>query len=117
MRISDWSSDVCSSDLWGDGNESSGARVKRRRRGGARPHWPRGQELAAEPLLQKPTHLTASAPCGSGFCRELFRDPPSKLSPHAPPATRGWCRVLPSARGWRRKVGRGSGRERVCEYV
>src|SRR3546814_15057111 len=109
MRISDWSPDVCSSDLssrerhWGDGKESSGARVKRRRRGGARPHWPRGQELAAEPLLKKPTHPAASAPCGSGLCREFFRDTPSQRSPNAPPATRGWCQDLKMGQGWWRK--------------
>src|SRR3546814_14352999 len=49
MRISDWSSDVCSSDLYGDSYGSDAVRVFCQTNPGQPPVAPGGMEMAAAP--------------------------------------------------------------------
>src|SRR3546814_14556709 len=89
MRISDWSSDVCSSDLVGADH------ARHRADNGTDPDWPR--RPAPEPAAQ-------------AGARALVRR--RRMGPAAR------CRKRAAWRGQRSgELGRASCRERVCQYV
>src|SRR3546814_18806320 len=97
MRISDWSSDVCSSDLaaHGDGARRRDHRARRSARRAAPPRHreaDRIQELSAGAALFRPARLLLAARHGAQLCprdREIAR--PRGAGPRAisaPPASR-----------------------------
>src|SRR3546814_943860 len=67
MRISDWSSDVCSSDLLGEGGARGAGVTKRGACGAAR--QPRGRRLARQATA---VQCEADRSCRSS-CRQVFR--------------------------------------------
>src|SRR3546814_13725839 len=107
MRISDWSSDVCSSDLAAD-------------RAGARKHLPR-QPLAIRPAASAGMAeafaclrcLWMSTPRGSTEASATPRAHPHGTGAPAMPNIEKVCfdRVLPA------EIGRAACRDRVCQYV
>src|SRR3546814_5545880 len=90
MRISDWSSDVCSSDLWGRGNYD-------------------GKKMTED--LRKIVVEGGKLYGGKWpFQRYLF-------IVHATDGAGGATEHLNSTVIQRPQIGRASGRERVCQYV
>src|SRR3546814_16885599 len=124
MRISDWSSDVCSSDLDEAGIERSKVYVtnavkhfKFAQRGKRRLHAkPNAGEIEAcrwwierEIMLIKPDVTVAM---GATAARALFGRPMTIGR------ERGRAQELPEGgTGWVTAIGRASCRERVCQYV
>src|SRR3546814_16082375 len=103
MRISDWSSDVCSSDL-GQGREV-GTRVAFDQR----PQPRRFQHLdLVAPLIEMPGHFQPT--CG------LETDNQTPIVPIFGRLV-GMELEFPCARGCFGKIGRASCRESVCQYV
>src|SRR3546814_20851590 len=99
MRISDWSSDVCSSDLTLDRGRQSLAR----RRAGA------DEDEEDEEDTPRPSRL--------GFLKRLFHRPPRQIGAHR-------ARIEPSLGGRAREdedialqIGSAWGMDRVCQYV
>src|SRR3546814_2045707 len=79
MRISDWSSDVCSSDLWRRRRAPAGARLRRQPAGGRQRHRSRaraessggaGQALSAAGVVNRFPVGAASAASFSGIAGE-----------------------------------------------
>src|SRR3546814_7590993 len=95
MRISDWSSDVCSSDLFVPRHNFVNSETPH-------PSGPRG------------TPLQASQPLGECSSRSSAISLPQKIH-HISERTNS-CSMYQS-RGSRCKIGRASCRERVCQYV
>src|SRR3546814_14850602 len=91
MRISDWSSDVCSSDLAAPATMLSGLAVKV-------PAW----ATAGLPLLGSKTAMISRRPAIAPIGK-----PPPMILPKA----------VMSGSSPRWEVGRASWRERVCQYV
>src|SRR3546814_15673532 len=94
MRISDWSSDVCSSDLRADQRDAADAEA-------------RGAAARPEGAARRPAELARlDRPLLPGAARAGARQ--ARLGPHAG--------GLPLARR-QRQIGRASCRGRVCQYV
>src|SRR3546814_17153454 len=98
MRISDWSSDVCSSDLFGKG-EAVGINLRQGELVG--PHFRRDAD-AAKPLF---------APCGDVEADRVVQLP---FTLHIMPA-RGCGDAAQDV--VKAQIGSASCRERVCKYV
>src|SRR3546814_14044355 len=117
MRISDWSSDVCSSDLYGANQPG----LFRRYRAG---EWPIGEAGEAhfnampDPGLGLPHARIAS---GDSFvacpdaAADLAANPGATLVDMEVGAVAQAAARL--GKPWGAKIGRASGRERVCQYV
>src|SRR3546814_16754686 len=101
MRISDWSSDVCSSDLWRSAGRTFPVIVV-----SARGDWTEkveGIEAGADDYLAKPFQMGELV----ARVRGLVRRGAGKLSP-----------VIEIGRlSLATEIGRASCRERVCQYV
>src|SRR3546814_11904193 len=101
MRISDWSSDVCSSDLSsGEAGNDDHARARRTVPG----------VTIAGALAALLSALALYA--GSGNCRWRL---PAALCRHG--KVTGLVLALMSLAAWIAEIGRASCRERVCQYV
>src|SRR3546814_9434522 len=91
MRISDWSSDVCSSDLF----TKTGTEI-----GAAAP-------LFTEGVAGRGLHLVRSSRTHCGDVRQRRR--PCNVAGDPAPAGQRRCGIV--------EIGRASCRERVCQYV
>src|SRR3546814_6399416 len=98
MRISDWSSDVCSSDLFRDGAWDTDQQVgdKVRRNGGLQEgrrlssRLPGQHEVGVEPVVEDAVVAVCDRRLGAEAELHVVREA---------------------------KIGRAAGRERVCQYV
>src|SRR3546814_7145968 len=98
MRISDWSSDVCSSDLFGPPSQT-----------------PLLPQAAAASTLERPIPHLQLRSAVSMWCRF-----PAKTSPFSIASELHFLQLASSFLQLRReslKIGRASCRERVCQYV
>src|SRR3546814_15316093 len=100
MRISDWSSDVCSSDLWAKVIEAYKAKVK---------------EETGAPFPQEPKDQVWAA-IGAVFGSWMNQRAITYRRLHSITAEWGTAVNL-QAMVFGNKIGRASGRERVCQYV
>src|SRR3546814_15371504 len=107
MRISDWSSDVCSSDLQGNGR-SSGTDLAFDPQGiPAQPAaWRQGHQASQQPRRRSATTAEGFDALGPVNAMDTAVMP----SDLRPGKARRRNLVVP-------KMGRGTGRERVCRYV
>src|SRR3546814_15235155 len=106
MRISDWSSDVCSSDLLLTGGLAAAAIVGLC-----------GPVVAAVTVVAsiKPVHsLVAGVMAGAGSPHLIVQ---GGASPHAISLKPSDATALPAAAVVFWELGRASGRGRVCQYV
>src|SRR3546814_6557870 len=98
MRISDWTSDVCSSDLWSDG--------------GRRLHWSRGATLLSADLanLFANAHMDEKAPKFTPPTEGVSLSMTREAAKHEGVVVITGAKIVT-------KLGRASCRERVCQYV
>src|SRR3546814_21176921 len=113
MRISGWSSDVCSSDLPDFTNSRAWRAVKTRRQVGASP------DLLDRSGGQQHAHLPLAPPSWPTFCADLLlvtstSSPSTTTITSSRPITET---PGPSVSTANREIGRGSCRERECPYV
>src|SRR3546814_16830527 len=115
MRISDWSSDVCSSDLFGEFARAKGSEAF-----SIEPLGPPILQRAAHfaglfPPARQPPIIKSTRNPGNRIKRPLIRQPPKQAK------LQGKARLpLPAGRrlaGLVIEIGRATCRERVCQYV
>src|SRR3546814_8220375 len=104
MRISDWSSDVCSSDLDGTGSQGDPGAARER---GSRKAWGASAGSGAGKRLQSDAE--------DAFDTALFEELRTERRRLAGEANVPAYIVLSDAT--LRQIGRASCRERVCQYV
>src|SRR3546814_15127388 len=110
MRISDWSSDVCSSDLHLARGPADTRQNARLRAGTADFELALDRSAAAEDPLLRIQGTGIRTPITISYGR-------SALAPEALPPGFSHLRTLPRSAGPFREIGRASCRERVCQYV
>src|SRR3546814_11460944 len=112
MRISAWSSDVCSSDLSGKAVQNLSFQLRRKRSRSTKFHLQGGKIVTIEMwILHQSTVLNRNEHCVCDCFGLCALQPPFDIEfAHE----RDVAARLSSGR---EKIGREAGRERVCEYV
>src|SRR3546814_3070019 len=120
MRISDWSSDVCSSDLFGSLFQSVMDKDERRRKGAHYTTEPNIMKVIGPLFLDEfraeLDRLKARRDGGKRAALLAFQEKLGRLQFLDPACGCGNFLVV-TYRELRRKIGRASCRERVCQYV
>src|SRR3546814_15854389 len=110
MRISDWSSDVCSSDLAGCAIPLQPSFCHSHNN-----HRPRERgRLAGIRGVEMANYCVPEKGKAALLCISAQRD---FVSPGSPVRACGWHSALPNITRLVEKIGRASCRERVCQYV
>src|SRR3546814_12623245 len=110
MRISDWSSDVCSSDLW----QASGGPVAEAENCRSAERAGKPRTWVAEKLPSGPATGDGRAGRAHGQEKALRAGRPAGRAGHGP--RRRW-RARLSGNGVGQEIGRASCRESVCQHV